>query len=189
MLGPGHDPPFATPAVEGGIGEVVELPGRLAGRAMLGLGGGERFVDLGQQAGGASEAEDVVDAVVFAPAHQLVAGEAGVRPQQDLDRGPALPNLGDDAGDLLGGAGGGVDVGAPGLGGQQVAAAEDVQRQMAVAVVVAMEEAPFLVAVERIVRGIEIEDDPLGRPRLSLQEQADEQLLDRPRVVADAVLD
>jgi hypothetical protein len=35
-----------------------------------------------------------------------------------------------------------------------------------------MEEAPFLVAVKRIVCGIEIEDNPLGRPRVSLQERA-----------------
>ena len=36
--------------------------------------------------------------------------------------------------------------------------------------------------------GIEIENDPLGRPRVRLQEQGDEQLLDRPRVVADPVI-
>ena len=40
-------------------------------------------------------------------------------------------------------------------------AAEHVQRQVAVAVIVAVEEAPFLVAVERIIGGVEIEDDPL----------------------------
>ena len=188
MLGLGHDPPFAAPAVEGGIGEVVELAGRLAGCGVLGLGAGKRFVDLGHQAGVAGEAEDVADAIIFAPAHQLVAGEAKIRPQQDLDPGPALTDLGNDACDLLRGAGGGVDIRAPELGGQQVAAAEDIQRQVAVAVIVAVEEAPFLVAVERVVRGIEIEDDPLGRPRVRLQEQGDEQLLDRPPVVADPVV-
>ena len=101
MLGLGDDAALTAPAVERGVGEVVELPGGLAGRGVLGRGGGERFVDLGEQAGVAGEAEEVVDAVVFAPAHQLVAGEAGVRPQQDLDPGPALANLGDDARHLL----------------------------------------------------------------------------------------
>ena len=42
-------------------------------------------------------------------------------------------------------------------------AAEHVERQIAVAVVVAVEEAPFLVAVQRIIGGVEIEDDLLRR--------------------------
>ena len=53
----------------------------------------------------------------------------------------------------------GVDVRAPQLGREQVPAAEHVERQVAVAVVVAMEEPALLMAVQRIVGGIEIEDD------------------------------
>ena len=68
VLGLGYDPPFAAPAVERGVGEVVEPAGRLAGCAMLGLGLGERPGDRGHQAGVAGEAEEVVDAVGFAPA-------------------------------------------------------------------------------------------------------------------------
>jgi hypothetical protein len=41
--------------------------------------------------------------------------------------------------------------------------AKHVQRQIAVTIVVAVEEATFLVAVQRIVRGIEVENDFLGR--------------------------
>ncbi len=66
--------------------------------------------------------------------------------------------------DLLDRAGGGIDVGAPQLRRQQMAAAEDVQRQIAVAVVVAVEEAAFLMAVQRIVGGIEVERDLRRRP-------------------------
>ena len=155
---------------------------------MLGFGLGQRALDLGQETRIAGETEDVVDAAGFAPGHQLVAREAGIRPQQDRDPWPARADLSNDPFDLLPGAGRGVDVGTPQLGGQQVTAAEDVQRQVAVTVVVAVEEAPFLVAVERVVRGIEIENDPLGRLRVRFQEQRDEQLLDRPRVVADLVV-
>lgn len=39
--------------------------------------------------------------------------------------------------------------------GQQLTAAEDVQRQKTVVVVVAMEEASFLLSVNPVVRGIE----------------------------------
>ena len=130
---------------------------------MLGLGLGQWVLDLGQQAGVAGEAEDVVDAVGLAPAHQLVAGEARVGAQEDLDPWPALADLADDARDLVLGPGRGVDVRAPQLGGQQVTAAEHVQRQVAVAVVVAVEEAALLVAVQRIVGRIQIEDDLFGR--------------------------
>jgi hypothetical protein len=62
---------------------------------------------------------------------------------------------------LLACARAGVDVGLPQLGYQQVPAVEDVKRQIAVAAVVAVEEASLLVSVQRIVGGIEVEDDAL----------------------------
>ena len=86
---------------------------------------------------------------------------------------------------LLDGAGRGVDVGAPELGRQQVPAAEDIKRQVAVAVVVAVEEPPLLVAVQRVVGGVEIEHDLLRRPVVGVEEQIHEQRLDRRAVVGD----
>jgi hypothetical protein len=47
-----------------------------------------------------------------------------------------------------------------------VAVAEDVKRQVAVAIVIAVEEAPLLVPVKRVVGGIEIEDDLPRRTRV-----------------------
>jgi hypothetical protein len=105
MLGLGHDTALAAPAVQGRIGEVVEPAGGLAGRGVLGFGLGQRVVDFGQQAGVAGEAEDVVDAVVFAPDHELVPGEAGTGPQQDLDLRPARADLANDTFDLGHGTG------------------------------------------------------------------------------------
>lgn len=92
----------------------------------------------------AGEAEQEVHPVGLAPRHQLVAGEAAVGAEQDLHPGPAGSDLRHDPCHLLGGACAGVDVGAPQLRGQQVVATEDVQRQVAVAVVVAVEEPPLL---------------------------------------------
>ena len=40
---------------------------------------------------------------------------------------------------------------------EEMAAAEHVERQVAVAVVIAVEEAAFLMAVQRVVGGVEIE--------------------------------
>ena len=105
--------------------------------------------------------------------------------QQDLDPRPPGPDLADDPRHLSDGAGGRIDVRPPELGGEQVPAAEDVQRQIAVAVVIAVEEAAFLMAVQRIIRGIEVEDDLLGRRLVCLEEQVDEQPFDRRAVKTD----
>jgi hypothetical protein len=51
-----------------------------------------------------------------------------------------------------------------------------------------VEEAALLAAVERIVGGIEVEDDLLRRRWMSLQEQGDEQAFDCPRVMADPMV-
>lgn len=51
-----------------------------------------------------------------------------------------------------------------------------------------MEEAPFLVAVQRVVGGVEIEGDLLGRRGVRLHEEVDEQRLDGRPVVAYSVI-
>ena len=61
-----------------------------------------------------------------------------------------------------------------------MAAAEDVERQVAVTVVVAVEEPAFLMAVQRIVGGIEIERDLRRRLGVGVEEEVDEQAFDRP---------
>jgi hypothetical protein len=71
---------------------------------------------------------------------------------------------------------------------EQVPAAEHVQRQIAVAIIVAVEEAAFLVAMQAIVGRIQIEDDLLGRGLVRLEEEADEQALDRRRIMPDLVI-
>jgi hypothetical protein len=51
-----------------------------------------------------------------------------------------------------------------------------------------MEEPTLLMPVQRVVGGVEIENDPLGRRLVRLEEEGDEQALDRHRVVADLVV-
>ena len=48
-----------------------------------------------------------------------------------------------------------------------------------------MEEAAFLVAVQRVIGGVEIEDDPAWRRLVRVEEEVDEQALDRFAVMAD----
>jgi hypothetical protein len=66
--------------------------------------------------------------------------------------------------------------------------AEDVERQIAVAIIIAMEELAFLIAMQRVVGGIEVEDDLLRSLPMGLQEKIHEQVFDRGRVVADLVI-
>lgn len=123
--------------------------------------------------------------MALAPSHQLLAGEARVGPDQDLDLRPRGADLGHDALELLDAALRGIDVRAPEPRQQQVVAAEDVERQVAVVAVVAVEEAALLGPVEGIIRGIEIEDDGLRGLLEGAQEELDEERVHRLRYHRD----
>ena len=101
---------------------------------------------------------------------------------------PLGAQLRHDALDLIERAGGAVDVGRPEPRAQQLIAGEDVERQVAVAVVVAMEEPLRLMAVERDVGCIQIEHDLVGRLGVRLDEQVAEQRVDLLRHVIDLVI-
>jgi hypothetical protein len=67
-------------------------------------------------------------------------------------------------------------------------AAEHVERQIAVVVVIAVEETLFLMPVQRIVGGVPIEGDLRWRRRVGIEKLVDKQPLDRRRVIADLVV-
>src|ERR671910_3586968 len=92
-LGLADDASSARPAVEGGPAEVAEAPGGLACPGRVVLGPGEVDGEFLDQARVARQAEDEVDAVALAPGHQRLADEAGIRPEQDADPGPAGADL------------------------------------------------------------------------------------------------
>ena len=152
------------------------------------LRGGQFRRDLADQPAVLGQAEQEIDTVVLAPGHQRLAGKARIATQQDAHLGPAPADAGDDPRHLLDAAGAGVDVGWTQFGGQQMPAAEHVKRQVAVAVVIAVEEALFQMAVQRIVGGVEIERDLRRRRPMGVDKQLDKQPLDRRRVVADLVV-
>jgi hypothetical protein len=149
----------------------------LAGSFRRGLRGGHLSRDLGCQPRIARQAEDVIHAVGFAPRHQVLAAEAAVGAQQNAHPRPAGTDLADNARHFLHRSGRAIDVRAAQLGGQQVPAAEDVERQITVAVVVAMEEPAFLLPVQRIIGGVEIERDLRRGLGVGIEEQIDEQRL------------
>ncbi len=83
----------------------------------------------------------------------------------------------------------GVDVRLAQLRHQQMIAAENIEWKIAITVVVAVEEPPFLLAVQRIVGGVEIEDDLLRRALVSLEKQINQQRFHRRAVVTDLVIE
>lgn len=72
----------------------------------------------------------------------------------------------------------GRHVGGVERGAEQEFAAEDVERQVAVVAVETVEEAALLLAVHRIIGGVEVEDDLGRRRRVAVQEVLDQQALD-----------
>ena len=126
------------------------------------------------------QTEDIIDAVVLAPGHQRLAGK--VSTQHDLYRRPAGTDLPNDPLHLLKRPGASVDIGAPELRRQEMVAAEDIEGQVAVAVVIAVEEPPLLAPVQGVVCGVEVQHQPLRHILVGVEKQVYEQRLDRARV-------
>ena len=141
-----------------------------------------------RQAARCAPTEQEVDPIGLAPGHQIVPRKARVGAHQDAHPRPPTPNLRDDARHLLDRAVRRIQGGTPQLGEEQMAPAEHVEGQIAVAIVVAVEKSPLLLAVHRIIRRIEIENDLFGSPHMRLHEQVDQQRPDRHRIVTDLVV-
>ena len=184
----GDDAALARPAVQRRPRELLEAARRLSARLRRRLGRGKLALDHRSEAGIARQAEQIIDAIGRAPGHQGLAGEARIGPQQDARGGPAGAELRHDPGDLLHRSGARIDVGFAKLRRQEMATAEHIKRQIAVAVVIAMEEAALLMAVQRVIGGVEIEDDLLGWAAMGFHKQIDQQRLDHRRIVADLVV-
>jgi hypothetical protein len=69
-----------------------------------------------------------------------------------------------------------------------VPTAEHVERQVTVIVIVAVEEPPFLMPMQRIVGGVEVEGDLWRRCRMGIEKQIDKQGFDQRPVIADLVV-
>src|SRR3984893_3393309 len=119
--------------------------------------------------------------------HQVIS-PSRAKPASARSRIRTASTVGDDPAHLFDAAGTRVDVGRAQFGRQQMPAAEHIERQIAIIVVIAMKEALFLVPVQRVVGGVEIKDD-LRRDRgMGVEKEIDEQAFDFRRVIADPVI-
>ncbi len=157
-----------------------------------GVGGGDLSDPLGGLAfeyGVAREAENVANIVVVAPTHESPAAESRVAANRDGDIGPDLTQTDGQQLHDGGGMARRINVGGAEVGHEQLRPTEDIERQEAIAVVVAVEEAVFLFTVDGIVGGVKVEREVFGRFLERGDELIDEDLGDseqrRPR---DAIL-
>ena len=88
VLGLANNAPFAAPAAARAIAEVAEHPRRLARRQAQAPGLGTLFAERRLQAGIARQTEHIIDAVLLAPPHQRLVGEATVAAQNDAHPRP-----------------------------------------------------------------------------------------------------
>ena len=178
LLGLGHHPALAAPGVERPAAQFPEPPRRLPGRRTAAPRLAERLVDALLQAGVARQAEHIIDALPFTPSHDLLPAESRITAYQDLRIRPAVTNLRHYRCQLVHCLGS-VGVGAPQAAAQQVLATGDVQREIAVMAVVAMEEPAFLIAVQGVVGRIQIQHHLRRRRLLALQKQIDQKNVDQ----------
>jgi hypothetical protein len=111
--------------------------------------------------------------------------KTAISADRDFDLGPGLADLSDDPLELLDRAGRTIDVRRPEPGAEQVIAAEDVERKIAIVLVISMKEATKLIAVDRVVGGVEIENDLGGRLVMGLEKEGHEQSFDLAGVAGD----
>ena len=109
------------------------------------------------------QADDIANIPALAPRQHLVPAEAAVGAQDDPYLRPDLPQPLDQQGQDRPGMLGAVDVRGPQIADQQLIAAEHIERQKAVMIIIAKEEAAFLAPMHRIIGGIKVQDQLCGR--------------------------
>jgi hypothetical protein len=142
---------------------------------------------LADKPGVAGQAKQIINAIELVPRHQAVLGKPRIGAHQDAQLRPAGAKLADNAPDFFDGSGAGVDFGRAPFGRERMPAARDVKWQIAIAVVKAVEKPFLLTAVQRVVCGVEVENDLPRRTLMGIEEQLDKRRLDRLPIVTDFV--
>ena len=157
VLDPGDHPAFAFPATGAvdELGEVALLQPDLGEARFSQRHGGPRE---GNQPGVLGQPEEVANTVALAPAHQPPAAEARIGPHHDAHPGPGPTQAGQQKLQDRPGVLPRVDIGRPQIGDWQVIASEHIQRRKVIPVVMAVEEAPLLMTVHRVVGGVEVKN-------------------------------
>ncbi|GCD60591.1 hypothetical protein NBRC3277_3166 [Acetobacter pasteurianus NBRC 3277] len=174
-FGLGHDPPAARPAVlcDPVKGGETARSSACRGGFVTNLSGQRGNPVI--QAGVACKPEQEVNVVVFAPCHQTVPGETAVPTHQDTHPGPTAPDLLHDPADVCQCFLPRVPVCRAQGSAEEMVPAEDIQGKIAVMAVISMKGAAFLMAMDTVIGGIHIQNDPGGCVLMLVKEERDEQ--------------
>lgn len=71
---------------------------------------------------------------------------------------------------------------------QEMIATENVQREEAIVFVIPVKEAAQLMAVDRVVSSVEVEDNPVRRHGVGLKKQLDEEVFDGSCITSDLLV-
>lgn len=126
----------------------------------------------------AGQAEEIANVVVVAPTHEAPSTKAAVATQSDAYVGPDLSQALHQQLDDGPGVSSAIAIGRPQVGDEESCATKDVQGQEAVVVVIAVEEAFFLMAMNDVVGGVQVEGELFGRRWKRSDELLDENVCD-----------
>ena len=159
-----------------GLGRMGRSRERSHDKARVGLAAARSRQDLGLgnprlQPAVAGQADDVVNPCSLGPRKNRLAAETGIGAQDDAHIRPVLPDLPNHSVKYRRDVGRHILPGTAQKGHHWHAVAKHQERQSAVFLVSAMEELPFLIAVQRHVGGTRVEDDLLRWYLATLDEQ------------------
>ena len=169
-LGFGDHLPGTGPRTAGAVVKLDKSARRLPAVPAATPGFRQRLADAPLQAAIPGQAEKIINPVLLTPPHQVLATKPRIGTQHYTGVRPGLANLRHNARQLLIGAGTGIDPRRPQPGTQQVPVTEDIQRQVAVPVIVAVIKNPLLMTMRQIIGGVQVQPDLLGRFVMGFQE-------------------
>ncbi len=117
------------------------------------------FVDFLFQTAISGKSKDEINIIVLTPHHNFFTTKAAVTANYDLSIRPDQTKTFDYSAHLFNCTGSSIITGPSQTGTQQMFTAKDVERQITICLVVSMKKAPFLVAVQRIVGGINVKNN------------------------------
>ena len=172
-----------APALACAPHEAPEAPPRLSGAPALRPGAGRFVRNLRLRAFVPGQTQQIIHLVGLAPAHRRIARETRIGPQQNPHIRPARPQPGHNPRRLFHSPGRAVDIRRPQFRRRKMTTAENIKRQIATAVAIAVEKPPFLRPVNRIVRRVQIQDNPLRSLLVRPHEQRHKQTLNRRTIM------
>ena len=173
-----HDHPSRLVPAEGAIANRGEQTLLLAGQVIQRFGHADPQGCLSFDPGILGQPDDVAYIVPLTPAQNLPAAEAAVAAEDDLHLRPVAAQRFDQQRQDRPGMPCRIAVAAAQIAHQQVATTENIQRQEAIVIVIAVEETPLLVAMQRCVRGVEVQDQSAGRLVVRFDKLLEQHLVD-----------